>query len=114
MHPYSVIGKGSAGQDANLPPKPVIWTSKHHLEVQGNEISQPKAKVYSSFDGNFENNFGALPSGSSKSNLEGGHLIDLNRQSARGFKVGEKNGNSTYEEPQVGLRPTNSVLFEHK
>lgn len=106
MQPYAVIGKSGTHQTA--PPKPVIWTSKVHLDVHGQEIVQPKARILSSFDQSSisSKNPGEKPA----SGIEGtgAHLIDLNRQSLRGFKVGEGNGNLSTIKQSKGIIKTDS------
>ena len=84
MLPFAVIN-----EPVNPPSRPVSWTSKHHFDIKGTEIQQPKPKIsegsqtqpLSDIRGTEKNMF-------STEQLSNPHVIDGSRQPIKGFKVG--------------------------
>ena len=72
------------------PPQPVVWHSKHYLEVHGVPIIQPKLKVI--VEGKqqpIRTSFAGRDSYIPNEEQAGHHVIDMTKQPIKGFRVGE-------------------------
>ena len=86
MLPFAIIKDKKKEQK----PEPIIWHSRHQMKIHGLEINQPKPKIYSErhpyreTQKNIRDSFDST----NMNEVKGKHIIDLNRQNIKGFRVG--------------------------